>query len=569
VICAGDSVLLNAGSGFTSYQWNTGATSQTIFAKNSGKYTVITTGNNCSGKDSVTVVVNPLPTPVITGNTTLCFGDSVRLSVAGQFDSVRWSTNQTSFNINVTLGGGYSVKAYKNGCTGTANTTITVQNLSVNITGDSVICAGASAVLQANSGFAHYLWNTNDTTKSLTINTAGVYSLMGTSNEGCKATDTFRVSAISENYFLSSHNESICIGDTAVFFLSRNNNGVITVADTFNFAQTGRHEITYQTTTCGLFKDSVFVNSKPVKKPVISGDTSVCVNQSVTLDAGIGFDTYIWQPTGEQTQGITTNILGTHVVTTTKQGFCKDSSFVTLVHAKSPTPFTLGNDTSFCGEFSKVLTAGNKPVLWNTGEVANQITITKAGEYIAQDSTRCGVIRDTIIIKNNPLPVLKLGSDVEFCDSIQLSAGNKALQSILWNTYDTTYTIIVKNEGMYAVTIMDSNFCKNVDSVFAKKVCDYTIYIPTAFSPNNDGINDIIVPLSKAKGIFILSFQIYNRWGEKVFESADFYPNDIRFGWNGIYKNAECPLDSYVYLLKTQFPDNTYKDYKGIIVLLK
>lgn len=88
--CSGDSITLDAGGGFTQYTWNTGATTQTITVKASGQYTVAVVGNNCTGRDSVDVIVNALPQVGISGTTQICLQSSTVLTAnAGNIDSLR------------------------------------------------------------------------------------------------------------------------------------------------------------------------------------------------------------------------------------------------------------------------------------------------------------------------------------------------------------------------------------------------------------------------------------------------------------------------------------------------
>ena len=88
------------------------------------------------------------------------------------------------------------------------------------------------------------------------------------------------------------------------------------------------------------------------------------------------------------------------------------------------------------------------------------------------------------------------------------------------------------------------------------------IGVPNAFSPNGDNLNDIIYV--EGSGIIDLSFQIYNRWGELVFESFD-----KNLGWDGVYKGVPQELEVYTYLVKARFLDDSSQTLKGNITLLR
>ena len=74
--------------------------------------------------------------------------------------------------------------------------------------------------------------------------------------------------------------------------------------------------------------------------------------------------------------------------------------------------------------------------------------------------------------------------------------------------------------------------------------------MPSAFTPNQDGLNDIFYPLTR--GIKLVKrFAVYNRYGQQLFEAKNFIPNDKSFGWNGKLNGFDQPPGSYVYMLET------------------
>lgn len=212
-------------------------------------------------EDTVVVIVVPQPSPTISGDTTICNGNSTTLTVNGQFDSVRWSTNETTTSINVNQAGPYSVIAYNNGCSGTASINVTASTASVNITGGDILCGGTFVTLTANGTFDSLRWNTNETTTTIDATQSGTYNVT-TYNKGCSATASFNVGQVSIDYSLSAHTQSICAGDTAKFILSAGDLGSSPV-DTFYYTQPGTYQIVYQTPGCGTFEDSVTVTLSP------------------------------------------------------------------------------------------------------------------------------------------------------------------------------------------------------------------------------------------------------------------------------------------------------------------
>ena len=525
--CQGDSIILDAGTGFTSYLWNTGAITQTIVVKTTGKFIVNVTGQSCTGKDSVQVISNPLPTPTISGNTSFCIGGSTILTVNGQYDSVRWSTNETTNSISVSQVGNYSVTVFNKGCSGSANVDVTEGILNVSISGDNVLCGGTTGTLTAIGTFDSVRWSTNATTTSINITQSGTYSVTAYSNSnGCSGTASFEVARISIDYFLDKKLDSICTGDTAKFVLSAGDLGSSPV-DTFTFTQPGRYLVSYQTPSCGLYTDSVVVLGKSISKPAITGNLSICQQQSTTLDAGANYDSYAWQPNGESTQTITASQPGTYTVIV-KKGNCSATNAVTVVQVASLNPFSLGNDTTFCGNFSKVLSTGNQSTIWSTGVTAAQISVSQPGQIIATQSNNCNTVSDTIVISQNPIPSVFIGNDTAFCEGELLLSAPSEMNSYVWNNGATSQTITVSQEGTYSVKITDANNCSNSDSITISSNCLNDIWIPNAFSPNNDGVNDVFMVRGNPQNTTIEKMLVYNRWGNKVFEANNILPNDTK-----------------------------------------
>ena len=146
-----------------------------------------------------------------------------------------------------------------------------------------------------------------------------------------------------------------------------------------------------------------------------------------------------------------------------------------------------------------------------------------------------------------PLPVVKLTDKPFLCsgDPIQLDAG-PGFKSYVWQDGSTGRYYTANNKGKFMVTVTDSLGCKGSDSVQIKN-CDSTVFVPDAFSPNNDGLNDVFRVISSAENLTGFSMQIFDRWGELVFESTD-----INQGWNGQIKNRLAPADTYVWVITYQ-----------------
>ncbi len=190
--CVGESVNLDAGDGFVTYEWTGGQTTDTLTVSTPGTYTVtVTDANGCEGQASTVVEELTALEPVITGTPAFCVGDSTVLTVEGGFTTYLWSTDAETASIFVTQPGEYSVTVQDlSGCTGTVSITVSQWPETVmEITGATTFCADGETTLTATPGLSNYNWTSgNSTTNTLLVNTAGTYTVTAADANGCAVT---------------------------------------------------------------------------------------------------------------------------------------------------------------------------------------------------------------------------------------------------------------------------------------------------------------------------------------------------------------------------------------------
>jgi gliding motility-associated-like protein len=127
-------------------------------------------------------------------------------------------------------------------------------------------------------------------------------------------------------------------------------------------------------------------------------------------------------------------------------------------------------------------------------------------------------------------------------------------------TADSSYTI--RSPGTYWVSL--SNKCgTSLDSIAIYKDCEFDLFIPSAFTPNGDNLNDIF-KIPKQNRSKLIELEIYNRYGHVVFKTRD-----INNGWNGVFKNSPQPNGIYVYLIKMETLRGKAIMKKGTIALIR
>ena len=212
------------------------------------------------------------------------------------------------------------------------------------------------------------------------------------------------------------------------------------------------------------------------------------------------------------------------------------------------------------------MNAGNAGAtfLWNNSETTQQISAVNVGTYIVTVTKDICSTNDTIIIQHKPVYIVNLGADAVLCnkDSIVLNVATNG-GNYVWQDGSTKPTYIISQEGIYSVKVTTECAVSSDSITVVHEECDCQYFIPTAFSPNNDGVNDKFGVVNTCTGVTYFKLEVFNRWNELLFES-----NSENNKWNGFYKGNEQELDSYIYILSYQ---QNNKDYykKGTFNLLR
>ncbi len=297
-MCPGDSLILDAGFGYSTYLWSTGDTTQTLPVKGMGTYWVTVSDDECTLSDTIEVSYW-LVTPVsLGGDKLLCQGDSVLLNAGPGYFTYLWSTGATSQTIWAKQPGNYWVRAHQYDCF-VYDTVLVTLVQGINAGPDRSMCPGDSVLIDAGPGMNTYLWNTGATTQSIWATTAGTWSVTATA-QSCTFRDSVVVSYLPSPVVTLGPDTVLCTGQSIVF-----DAGSCTGC-TYQWANlaTGQMNIgtgqTYTATTEGIYmatvtgpngckgRDTVTV---ALGQPVIIGititatTTEVCEGSPVTLTA--------------------------------------------------------------------------------------------------------------------------------------------------------------------------------------------------------------------------------------------------------------------------------------------
>lgn len=326
-------------------------------------------------------------------------------------------------------------------------------------------------------------------------------------------------------------------------------------------------------TDCGSFKD--FKKILPGVADISIGKDTFYCGDTLTQKLEVlnrKFDKYMWSD-GSQNDTLIATKPGTYWLEVEKNG-CKKRDTITLTLEALP-QIDLGRDTTICGPVNLILSSKylTGSYLWSTGDTSVRIPVTKPGKYsLVITGTHCNN-KDSITIYNRNTFNVNTGPPlIEMCknDTIRLRTGinDTVNYQTLWNTGDTKSSIFISQSGTYVVKVWDKlcNFMAT-DSVMVRMYDgEGKLWVPNAFSPDNNGLNDLFKPIFDINSFNHYSFQIFDRWGEKLFETSD--PNTF---WNGYIKGEPGKDDVYIWVVnfKTNCSKGDQNFHRGIVHLIR
>lgn len=510
--------------------------------------TSITSVDTCFGlSDTLSITINPIPvTGSITGPTGICVTDSGSFSVNNTSGSTyNWTVNGGTLisgnGTNTINAGNWTtsgtavisvIETNSIGCTGnTVNYNLTVNALpNVNAGTDASVCIGQGVYLNATGG-NFYVWspttglsdpNIHDPFASPT--TATTYIVLVTDSNGCKNTDSVLVSVNSLPNIIVTNNSAICTGSNIQLSASGGNsyqwspNGTLSNDTIYNPVANPTLTTTYTVvvTDGNTCVDSAFVTItvNPLPIPFVNADTLICAGTNAQLFASGGVS-YLWTPSATlnnanaQSPIASPTVPTTYVVTVTDANGCSNDTSTTVnININPQASFTVNN-----GDLSDVTCDGYDGTLTNTS--------VDAFTYLW--------------IFPNGTTSTDLNPQVQF----NLSGNN-------------TITLIATNNVCNDTAVVD----------FASTIIgDIFSQIPNIFTPNGDNLNDCFDLGSEVDLTDCSHWEVYNRWGKKVFENSSAHPC-----WNGKKDGSGADLSDGTYYIVVEIAD---KKYHGSITLVR
>ncbi len=400
-----------------------------------------------------------------------------------------------------------------------------------------------------------YLWNGMQLTNG--GDSAATYTAK--SSTGCDSITilNLQISQPPEQVNLS---ERICDGDSYVLPW----NATVKEAGTYT------HHYTNANGCDSLIESVVVTVFTPTGGNVDSRDSTIqtgfCKGGSVLLDGGNGFTSYLWN-TGQTASSIVVNIAGSYGLEAKDPYGC--TTIDTFVVALYPRPTADFNEVeNLCADSVVVLDGGRgyESYLWEDGSTNETVTTNRPGIFwVRLTDTRNCTGTDTVHVVTVQRPTGFLINSVTKCalKNVTLSPINN-FDSYAWNNGATTKSNTVSSGGLYSLTVTDYNGCTGKDSItVVDSTCPVFFFMPNAFTPNNDGHNDLFRP--KFSGAIAgYHFSIYNRWGQLVFSTRD-----AEKGWDGTINGSQQPVDTYMWICSYSLDGQSIRTDRGTVTLLR
>lgn len=413
--------------------------------------------------DSVHIRVLPLPIITTSGDTSICFGQSVNLSASGAttiiwFDEgdnlIAWTPSTTVSPVTSTF---YTVVGITNGCSNNKEISVDVlPQALINAGPDDSICASSDFSCSAASGsdYTAINWSSSGNgsfsdpsvlnpiytpgSQDITNGSVTLYITAFGIGPCPDITDSLILGITNPGPIVISGDTVLCEGNTGILSVPPADSylwstGEITQYITISPLSLETYSVTVTIGACTI-TDDVLVQVMLNPGVDAGTDTSICLGENIDLTATGAID-YLWS-TGATTQTITVSPISTQIYTVTGTiNTCTASAQITVNVVLPPTP-VVSPDTSICENSTATLTAsGGTSYLWSTGDTSPTIAVTPTDTttyYVTVSNGVCEA-NDSVVVNVKPLPIVDLGADTTLCTgtSITLCAG--FADSYIWN----------------------------------------------------------------------------------------------------------------------------------------
>ncbi len=567
------------------YLWQDGATDRIRNLSESGWYSVTVSTSVC-GTVNDSVLLKFLETPDIDLglDSTYCEPFSVKLDAQNESNEVNylWSSGDSTQTIHVADTGRFWVKV-KNSC-GDDSSSISLSRLDpplAKLPQDTVFCDNVRGILKTGDpgNSETYYWSDPDkqlglgVTDSFQLLDSGAISVTITNACGTSS-DTMHIGLLKTPIPALDNHYYLCNEVDTIIDIGQNDNGEQYLWNTgdqtsdLRLTEPGKYWVQIQN-LCGVVSDTMEVILK--KSPVLNlpSDSLFCDSIDVPIDVSIN-DSEAEYFLNNDRSGPLIHLpnTGTYRITVRNRcGSISDSISVQLV--KTPAPILL-DTLVFCDrvtptQVSPINWSDKWEYVWSNGDTTHSTVLSNHGLTWVHATNKWGTGSDSIYLKLSGSPEINLPVDTSFCnrEGIKLGVQDEGMQYEWSPLGETTPMVLIDQRGAYTLSVINTDGCRTSHTIQIARKCNEILWIPSAFSPNNNGLNDVFkINYTQYED---LQWVIFNRWGEIIFQS-----NHFTKGWDGTYKGTPAPEGSYFYyIVFTDLVDNRLRSLTGSIRLMR
>lgn len=529
-----------------------------------------------------------------------------------------WEDGTTGANINNLFTGTYMVSITNEiGC----DTTFTYDVGSpdgLNVVPDITMpaCAGGmdgGVVLNPTGGVPpyQYSWAIGNTTNSITNIGVGIYEVTITDTENCElelAIDVreleleldSNIPVVTAPSCFDTNDGSVIFSvsnGTAPYEFSFDGGTNFTPNNIFENLNSGVFDVIFRDASGCLGDTIVEVIPPDIIELTIEEVPISCFGADdgmaeVSAIGGVGGYQYLWSDPAGQTDSLATGLMpGQIMVTVTDANGCPMTTAISITEPPELNANITGVQDLICfGDSSGIIsvegiggvpgyTYGLDSINFQTDSI---FTGLEAGMYnvVVQDSMECLAATTVTLIEPEEL-VVELSRDTIIDLGFEAKLFSYVFPwlrpvSIQWSPSDEmdcgdcfTPTVLPTMSGQYFATIIDSTGCTSTDSLYITVNKNRPIFIPNAFSPNADGVNDFFTVFGNPAAQTVRLMRIYNRWGALMYEGQNLPLNAPSIGWDGRFKGEKMGMGVYVYYIEVGFIDGEVVVFEGDVSIVE
>ena len=529
-------------------------------------------------------------------------------------------------NAATTLASGmYSLTVNVGPCVATTSKSLTVYPLPVPIAGNNgPLCENKILKLSAGGTGLAYVWNgplgfTSYTQNPLPIdsvklNRSGTYTLTVTDTHGCKNYTTTSVT-IMNNPKVSASGATVCLNSPAILTASgaatyywMGPNNYASTQQNANIPKAGNVNPVYYLvvgTAANTCSDTAMVRVQTISLPTPSitarPKTRLCLMEAITLE-GFGGLSYTWVSpanllyAGKTVSFVITSLTynGEYTLTANDSTGCKNSALITIVVDDLPYGTLKDTATQRCVPFKTVFnflpSSQNPTNMQSTWQLDGHVFSGKTFSYNFSTAGTYSItsqLWDTVsncrnslnlLVDAYPQPKADFNSvpekPVENTDEVIFTNTSKGEHQTEWTWYFADHTstklkgqtarYLFKEAGNYPVVLLVKNVwgCSDTTIKSMRIEEDFNVFIPNAFTPNADELNDVFVPV--VRGVKFYTLSVFDRWGNLIFETTE-----LNKGWDGTYKGESSKQDVYVWKMMVSSKSGEQKNLTGQVTLTR